>query len=350
MQILHWSILILLVTVMPFLLGMVPVKVMNSFQKTPAMAYLCGWFVSFSVFELVSVPFILLERSFTEVVIVYSIVIAVILVISAFWGKDMVKQFLSWTRWKKELLDMPLWTRIGWIVLILMIGAQMFAAVYYEYYDGDDAYYIAQSVMADTFDTMYVRDNYTGYLYDLDIRHALSPTPIYIAWMSRISGIHSAMIAHSVLAPVWLFLMYCVYSQIGKRLLAKNKDWQPLFLIFLSVWFFFGKVSLYTAETFVMTRTWQGKGLMAGVILPTLLLCLIYLADKRPQKGSWILLVMVVLSSAFATSVSFMLVPTVVGIAAVLIGWQKRSAKTVLLMGACCIPCIVLALCYLLIR
>ena len=66
MQILHWSILILLVTVVPFLLGMVPVKVMNSFQKTPAMTYLCGWFVSFCVFELVSVPFILLERSKRE--------------------------------------------------------------------------------------------------------------------------------------------------------------------------------------------------------------------------------------------------------------------------------------------
>ena len=99
-----------------------------------------------------------------------------------------------------------------------------------------------------------------------------------------------------------------------------------------------------------MTRTWQGKGLMAGVIMPTLLLCLIYLADKKPRIGSWMLFVMVILSAVFATSVSFMLVPTVVGIAAVLIGWQKKSAKTVLLMGACCIPCIALALCYLLIR
>ena len=192
MQILHWLILVLLVTVMPFLLGAVPVKYMNSFQKTPAMAYLCGWFVSFSVFELVSVPFILLERSFTEVVVVYSVVLAVILGISLFWGRDVMRQLLSWNKWKKSLLEMSWWTRIGWITVIVLIGIQMVAAVYYEYYDGDDAYYIAQSVMTNTFDTMYVRDNYTGYIYDLDIRHALSPTPIYIAWMSRISGIHYA--------------------------------------------------------------------------------------------------------------------------------------------------------------
>lgn len=347
MQILHWCFLIFLVTGVPFLLGMVPVKYMNNFQKTPAMAYLCGWFVSFSVFELVSVPFILLERSFTEVVVVYSIVISGILVISVWCGRSVMKCFLPD---KEKMKQIPFWTRVGWIVALLLIAAQLFASVFLEYYDGDDSYYIAQSVMTNTFDTMYLRDNYTGYPYQLDIRHALSPTPIYIAWMSRISGIHPAIIAHSVLAPAWLLLAYCVYGQIGKRLLAKNKEWQPLFLIFLAVWLTFGNVSIYTAETFMMTRTWQGKGLMAGVILPALLLCLIYLSDKKPRAGSWLLFIMVILSAVFATSVSFMLVPTVVGLAAVLIGWLKKSAKMVLLMGACCLPCILIAVCYLVNR
>lgn len=347
MQILHWCILILLVTVIPFLLGIVPVKYMNSFQRTPAMTYLCGWFVSFSVFELVSVPFILLERSFTEVVVVYSIVLAIILGISIWYGRSVIKGFLpDMGRIKK----MSFWTKLGWAVAVLFIAAQILASVFLEYYDGDDSYYVAQSVMTNTFDTMYLRDNYTGYPYSLDIRHALSPTPIYIAWMSRLSGIHPAIIAHSVLAPAWLLLMYCVYGQIGKRLLAGNKGWQPLLLIFLAVWFAFGNVSIYTSETFIMTRTWQGKGLMAGVILPTLLLCLIYLSDKKPKIGSWILFVMAIISAVFATSVSFMLVPTVVGLAAVLIGWLKKSAKTVLLMGACCLPCILIAVCYLVIR
>lgn len=350
MQILHWSILILLVTVMPFLLGIVPVKVMNSFQRTPAMTYLCGWFVSFSVFELVSVPFILLERSFTEVVIVYSIVIMIFLILSVWFGREVIKQLFAWKLWKKRFFELPMWTRLGWLVVILLIAVQMVHAVVFEYYDGDDSYYVAQAIMTNTFDTMYLRDNYTGYIYPLDIRHALSPTPVYIAWMSRISGIHPTIISHSVLAPVWLLLMYCVYGQLGKRLLAKNKEWQPLLLIFLSVWFAFGNISLYTAETFIMTRTWQGKGLMAGVILPALLLCLIYLADKKPKPGSWLLFVMVILSAVFATSVAFMLIPTVVGLAAVLIGWQKKSAKTVLLMGAGCLPCILLAFCYLMLR
>ena len=350
MQILHWSILILLVTVVPFLLGTIPVKYMNSFQRTPAMAYLCGWFVSFAVFELVSVPFILLERSFTEVVIVYSVVTIGLLGGSVWFGRETIKQIFSLRLWKKRFEEMSWWTRLGWLAVLFLIGIQMVHAVVFEYYDGDDSYYVAQSILTQAFDSMYVRDSYTGYNYSLDIRHALSPTPVYIAWLSEISGIHVAIISHTVLAVVWLGLMYCVYGQLGKRMLAKNKEWQPLFLIFIAVWFLFGNISIYTSETFIMTRTWQGKGLMAGVILPALLLDLIYLADNKPKPGNWILFLAIILSAVFSTSVAFMLIPTVVGLAAVLIGWQKKSAKTVLLMGAGCLPCIILAFVYLVLR
>lgn len=350
MQILQWLVLGLLVTIVPFLLGTIPVKYMNRFQRTPAMMYLCGWFVSFSVFELVSVPFILLERSFMEVVVIYSLVIMILLVVSVWNGYQVIAQLWSWKSWWKDVAKMSWWTRLGWLVVAILLVIQLIHAVVFEYYDGDDSYYVAQAVMTNTFDTMYLRDNYTGYIYPLDIRHALSPTPVYIAWMSRISGVHPTIIAHSVLSVAWLVLMYCIYEQIGKRLLAKNKDWIPLFLIFIEVWFLYGNISLYTSETFAMTRTWQGKGLMAGVIFPALLLSLIYLADQKTRFGNWLLFLTVILSAVFATSIAFMLIPTIVGLSAVLIGWQKRSAKTVLLMGAGCLPCILLGFCYLMLR
>lgn len=347
MQILHWGILMLLVLVMPFFLGMIPVNYMNRLQRTPAMTYICGWFVSFSVFELVSIPFILLEKSFSSLVIVYSVVLTVILALSVWKGKSLLVAFRNQIADKRKSSFI---VRLGWLVVIILIGVQMLRAVFWEYYDGDDAYYIATAVMTDTFDTMYLRDNYTGYKYPLDIRHALSPTPIYQAWLSRVSGIHPAVIAHSVLSAVWLMLMYMVYGQIANRLFPKKKEYRPLFMILLTVWFAFGNISIYTAETFAMTRTWQGKGLMAGIVLPMLLLCLIYLADEKPKPGTWILFEMVIISAVFATSISFMLVPTIVGTAAVLLAIQKKSLRTLWQVFVCCLPCLVLGACYLLLK
>lgn len=347
MQMLHWGILLLLVLVMPLLLGIIPVKYMNRLQRTPAMAYLCGWFVSFSVFELVSIPFILLEKSFTTVVIVYSFTLAVLLVVSVWRGRDVLADFWN-LRHAFGKLTLP--TRIGWILVILIIGVQMAAAVFLEYYDGDDAYYVATAVVTDTFDTMYLRDNYTGYIYPLDVRHALSPTPIYQAWLARLSGIHPAVIAHTVLSAVWLLLMYCILGQIANRLFPKKKEYRPLFMTFLSIWYAFGNISLYTAETFAMTRTWQGKGLMAGIVLPALFLCLLYLSDTKIQKGIWMLFCMVIVSAVFATSIAFMLIPTIVGVAAILIGWHKKSVRTFIQICVCCIPCLILAVCYLTVK
>ncbi|MCM1182336.1 MAG: DUF6077 domain-containing protein [Roseburia sp.] len=354
MEILNGGILAILVLPMPFLLGLIPVKYMNSLQRTPAMAYVCGWFVSFSVFEAAAVPFILLEKRFSALVAVYTALIVLLTLYSAWSGRGVLREFAGRV---KNIRRMPLYVTAGWLLVFLLIGGQLLYAALYEYYDGDDAYYIATAVLTDTFDTMYLRDAYTGYIYDLDVRHAFSPTPIYQAWLSRLSGIAPAAVAHTALAAVWLLLMYCVYGQIGNRLFPSSRDpqrdksrYRPVFMLLIVLWFAFGNISLYTAETFAMTRTWQGKGLMAGTVLPALFLCLIYLAGDRVSKGLWMLFVCVIISAVFATSIAFMLIPTIVGVAAALTAVRQRSLKRGVLMCLCCIPCLLLGGCYLLMR
>lgn len=344
----------MLVLLVPFFLGMIPVKYMNSLQRTPAMTYVCGWFVSFFLFELTAVPFILLEKSFTSLVITYTVLIGVIVVYSMWTSRHVWKDFV---RNIKESFSQPLLVKLGWLLAYLLIGVQLYMALFYEYYDGDDAYYIATSVLTDKFDTMYLRDAYTGYIYPLDARHALSPVPIYQAWLARLSGIHPAVIAHSVLSVVWLVFLYCIYGQIGNRLLPITRkegraksNFRPVFLIFIAVWFAFGNISLYTSETFAMTRTWQGKGMMAGMVLPALLLCLMNLAWDKVSLGAWMLYECVLVSAVFATSISFMLVPTIAGVAAVLIGIKKKSVRAAAGIFACCAPCLLLAVCYLVVK
>lgn len=342
----RWFILLVLVLPVPFFLGFIPVKHMNSLQRTPAMTYVCGWFVSFFVFELAAVPLILLEKSFTALATVYTCIIAVLLLVSLWQGRQLWKEFAGNIRGAGGL---PGYVKLGWAAVFLLVLFQMLYAVRYEYRDGDDAYYIAMAVITDTFDSMYLRDAYTGYVYPLDARHAFSPTPVYQAWLSRLSGIAPAVVAHSVLAPVWLLFMYCIYGQIGNRLLWNRRNYRPVFMILIVAWYLFGNISLYTSETFAMTRTWQGKGMMAGMVIPALFLCLLYLVQEKTGPGIWMLFICVCLSAVFATSISFMMIPTVAGVAAVLAGIRNRSPAHAVKLFACCIPCLVLAVCYILV-
>lgn len=311
------------------------------------MTYVCGWFVSFFLFELAAVPLILLEQRFTMLVVVYTGIVIAVLSLSLWQGRSLWKCYYGELC---ALREMPGLVKLGWVVFFLLVLFQMAYAVLYEYYDGDDAYYIAVSVLTEEFDTMYMRDTYTGYIYPLDARHAFSPTPVYQAWLSRLSGIAPAAVAHSVLAPVWLMFMYCIYGQIGNRLLWNRKNYKPLFMILVAIWFMYGNISLYTAETFAMTRTWQGKGLMAGMVIPGMFLCLLYLAQERVSQGMWMLFICVCLSAVFATSIAFMLIPTITGIASVLIGSCKKSMRSALEIFLCCTPCLLLAVCYLVMR
>ncbi len=153
-----------------------------------------------------------------------------------------------------------------------------------------------------------------------------------------------------MLAPVWLMFLYCIYGQIGDRLLWNKKTYRPVFMILTAVWMMYGNISLYTSETFAMTRTWQGKGMMAGMVIPALFLCLIYLAQETVSQGMWMLFICVCLSAVLATSVSFMIVPTVAGVAAVLIGIKKKSLRFAAELFLCCMPCLLLAVCYMIVK
>lgn len=351
MEFVNWGILLLLVLVVPFILGLIPVKYMNGLQRTPAMAYACGWFVSFFLFEVVALPFILMEKSFSIVVSLYTTILLIMSMVSICIGKDVLYELVHSI---KDILKMPLNEKLCWLAVFVIVGWQMMHAILFEYWDGDDAYYIATAVMTDTFDSMYLRDAYTGYIYPLDVRHAFSPTPVYQAWLSRISGIAPAQVAHFVIAPVWLVLMYCIYSQIANKLFSttnnvkgNNSIYRPLFMILIAIWFMYGNVSLYTAETFAMTRTWQGKGLMAGIILPALILCIMYIIDDNVSKGMWLMCVSVVVSAAFATSISFMVIPTIFGLVALIVGVRDRNIIKMAKIFVCCVPCLALGMLYL---
>lgn len=347
MEIIRWGILLVLILPVPFILGFIPVKHMDRLQRTPAMTYVCGWFVSFFLFELTAVPFILLEQSFTMLVMVYTCIVLLVLGISLWQGRSLWRCYLEEIQ---QIREMPLHVKLGWSVFYVLVFFQMAYAVLYGHYDGDDAYYIATAVLTDTFDTMYLRDAYTGYIYPLDVRHAFSPTPIYQAWLSRLSGIAPAVVAHTVLGVVWLGFLYCVYGQIASRILWNRKNYKPVFMILIAVWFMYGNVSLYTTETFAMTRIWQGKGLMAGMVLPAMFLCLLYLAQESVSQGMWLLFICVCMSAVFATSVAFMVIPTMTGIAAVMIGIKKKSVKYGVDLFLCCLPCLLLALCYFIMK
>jgi hypothetical protein len=135
------------------------------------------------------------------------------------------------------------------------------------------------------------------------------------------SGIHATIICHSVIPMILIPLTYTLYYQIAKVLFTKKKELLPMFMVVIALWQMFGNVSIYTTETFFLTRTWQGKSFAGNFIIPAVLWIFVSLfvtesgqenCEKteevcKGQKGVWLLLSCLNLAGGASSSLAVLL-------------------------------------------
>ncbi|MDE5818381.1 MAG: hypothetical protein K2I07_03545 [Lachnospiraceae bacterium] len=238
------------------------------------------------------------------------------------------------------------WAWILWALVFASILVQMVFFYFYNHMNGDDSYYIAQSVITDFVDTMYQRDAYTGTPMGLDVRHALSVLPVFVTWLGRVCGLHAATAAHAVLGPVLLAICYGAYALVGRALFSKNRSVVPLFVLLVQVWYVWGNVSIFTPETFLYTRTWQGKAVFANIILP-LAFYLLYRLLTEWKAVYMTLLMILSVAGIFTTTASVYLLSALYGITALYCLITQRRWKKCFRIAVCVIPAFLYGLVYL---
>lgn len=340
---LHLGLLAVCTWVLPFCMGLLPVRFMKEEHKSFGMVWLTGWMMMFAVFQILSVPFIVCESSFTLVVQCYTIVIGVLSVVFLFFGRSCVADCLR--RIRENRLDrgqIPIMA-----IVLVLIAVQLWFAFHMQYLDGDDSFFVATALTSQHTDTMYRFTPYYGANGELDIRHALSTEPVFLGWLSEVTGIHVTIICHSYVSVLFLFLMYVIYAQAGTQLFPLQRKNKWLFLLFVNIWYLFGNVSIYAAESFAYTRTWQGKAMFPNLMIPALFLWLLFMAKDEMDVGEWAMLFVIVLCTVFTTSTGIFSVPVLLSLAAVLIAVSRRKAFVLLQTGACLLPSVFFGLLYL---
>lgn len=331
---------------LPFCMGLLPVHFMKEEHKSFGMVWICGWMVMFAVFQLVAIPFIVNEAAFTMVVKCYTIIIGILSVICVLTGRNAA---VSCAKKIKEIQIEKGQAGIVAAVMILLIF-QLAAAFYMQYLDGDDAFYVATSLTSQHTDTMYRYTPYYGADGELDIRHALSPVPIFMAWLSEVSGIHVTIICHSYISIVFLLLMYIIYMELGSHLFPLQKRSKWLFLLFLNIWYLFGNVSIYATESFAYTRTWQGKAMFPNLMIPLLFLWMLFMVKDEMDIGEWAMLFIIAISTAFVTSTGIFSVPVLLLTAATIMAVRQKRYLLILQTGACLVPSLFFGMLYLFLK
>lgn len=331
----------------PFIIGLLPLRFMRQEHRSLGMAYASGWLVMFALFQFMVIPFVVAERDFSEAERLYNILLLVVVVLALIFGIKIIKECAQNSFLPKNA---DKWTRILWFAVILLIVVQMIASVSLQYLDGDDALYVTTALQAQVDDEMYLKNPYYGYSQELDVRHALSPVPIFLAWIARMAGIHVTLLCHSIMGAAFLLLMYVLYVQIAKRLFADKPNNVPLFLLFLNIWYLFGNVSLYTAETFAYTRTWQGKSMFGNLVVPAMFLWMLFAVREEMKAGEWCMLFALAAVAAFTTSTGIFMFPIFTAFAGLFLAIYRKKLVLLFELAACCTPSIVYGILYLFLK
>lgn len=345
---------ILWLIVFPLLIGMLPCHLIKKQKKTPGQVYLCGLFTMLGIFQVPAV-IIVLQRGHLSALIRIMFWIAVVLSCAGF-----VLAVVRITKTTaRDCFQLPTIKGMSseqlvfWGTFYVMLAVQCAMSVIVMTSDGDDAYYVGQALTADVTDLVYYFDPYTGAYCSLDYRHALAPFPLFIALLARQSGLHVAVVAHTVLPVFLIVATYMIYMQIGRLLFQKDPERIPTFMILIYLLNAFGVYSRYTRETFFLTRTWQGKSILANLVIPMAFLILfaiarrtergqeteIYEEKERGTLGLFVLLLMVNLTGALSSSLGLLLLIVLESLLLLLIA--IRNKHPMLILGAILsqIPC-----------
>lgn len=315
-----------------------------------------GQTLLWAVFQLLCVPFILLQKDFYLVEYSYLALTGLLLATAAgVWLRRRPKKKKSFHvvegyDGSKNRAGLVLWA-VFWILLAF----QLFQAVAMTYGDGDDAYYVAVSTVTENSDTMYRKLPYTGGATQLDSRHGLAPFPVWIAFLSRVSGMRTVSVAHVVVPVALIAMTYAIYYLIGRKLCGrKHKERLPLFLCFTSLLVLFGDYSFYSVENFMIARSRQGKAALGSIVIPMaiyiLLLVLERLQEKqRIEKSLWALLCAAVITGCLCSTLGALLISMLLGVTGICAAVCYKRWKLLLPVAACCVPAVCYAVLYLIL-
>lgn len=338
------DIALFLVTV-PCCIGAGAAAFVDKQERNPLFMWISGYLVMFAFFQVLAVPLILKRQHFTLLCRLFGGLSAVAALTGiAVW----IFRQKKYTRLQVVRQKRSLWEKALWAVFAAGLLTQLFLAVFLAFSDGDDAYYVAVSTVTESADSMYVILPYTGGETGLDTRHGLAPFPLFIAFLARVSGIHPATVAQIAMPLALIPLTYGIYGMIGSRLLKGKQKWLPLFLIFAELVIVWGNYSLNTAETFLMTRTRQGKAALGNLIIPALFLLLYLIGERlqenrRIEKSLWLLLLAGVTAACLCSTFGGFLVMVLLGVFSLCVVCTYRKWKLLLPLMLCLIPAAVYA-------
>ncbi|MGI6070837.1 MAG: DUF6077 domain-containing protein [Blautia sp.] len=277
-----------------------------------------GYVLYFAIFECLALPMTLLLVSLSTFTKIMAILLTALILLSLIGRR---------ADWKKHLFHSPglSWNETIWISLVILcIAFQIITAVLYQDTSADGAYYVGTVSTSVYTDTLGRFNPYTGApLKVFPSRYIFSCYPMHNAFMAKLLHLHPIIQSKTVMTAIHVCMANLLYYQMGLLLFSKKKKQASLFVLFI---FLLNIMTgtLYTPGTFLYTRAYEGKALLANFSIFFVLYCCIWLYQEKKAYVPWILLFLGSLC-AITFSGSALYLPAVICAGVLPALWKRKN-------------------------
>lgn len=335
MIILKLLLIIFWLFLVPFILGKFLIK---KEENELIYSWVLGNILQMGVFFVISLPLILMKKSFIKLVYIYLATILILLIISCIVNK---KKFRFKIKIKKP--------SIFQIVAILLILIQLFVKFKYANINNDDASFVTLSTAMIQTDKMYLHNENGIELGNIIARRALAPISAYYSVISKLLNIHVTIVTHTIMPIIFIILAYCIYYYFGKKVF-EEKDSIYIFLIILSILNIFA-FDYKGYNRYMILYTWFGRAILAGIILPFIWKIALDAMHKEQNKIiDWIILFFSVLAGCLCSQMAVPLIGISIGTLSLISSIRDKKISYIFKSIICLIPCIIVGIIYLMIK
>lgn len=330
---------------LPYILGGIFTKKIEKEHIFPMNRVLNGYILMWAVLQVVSVPMIYMKRSFWEMTALCCIIFFTI----ALWQLICERKTIlpEWKGYAGRFKERGFWYGV---LILLMILQAIYVGICYQVND-DDAFYVASAQTTLDTNSLFMIDPYTGDAFSkFPARYVLSPFPLFMAFISKLVGVKATVMAHTLLPMVLILMVYAVYSLWAKELFRENVKAQTIFLFWVMVILAFSDFSTHARGMMMFPRIWQGKAILATILLPLVLLLGMRMIHRPLKRGEWLYMGVVMLACCHTSSMGIMLGAIELGLCGLLAALGQKNVRLLFYTILCCIPNLIYAGIYVLIR
>ncbi len=302
-----------------------------------------GFFAYYALFALFCLPVMLTYRPLSLLSKIWMVPCLLVPVVSAFLFRKEWAAKISAI--KQDIRENPLmWTGV---VLITIITCALVVCSYN--FTLDAAYYVAGVTTNVDTDMINVYDPFTGaWLDHFELRYVFATYYANDAVVCKLAGIPALVETKSVMSAVVMMIVNMMYVHICRFFFKDHTRALLMYILMVLTNFLF--ISIYTASNFLMTRTYEGKSVVANiaVILIFILFMRVSSGDETGPGPGLLSLFVVCLGAATASSTANMVIPAEVCILFIPFAFMKKRSGILVKAMLCIVPEIVMMLVYVL--